>query len=132
RILAVAVKALKAGWQVNVHAIGDRGNREVLDQFERALQEVPKADHRFRIEHAQIINYADVPRFAKLGVIPSMQGSHATSDMYWAVKRLGPARITGAYPWRSLLNTGVIVPNGSDFPVESANPLVSFHSFFTR
>lgn len=132
-IRAIAVRALKAGLQVNVHAIGDRGNRLVLDAFEAALKEVPRADHRFRIEHAQILNYQDIPRFAELGVIPSMQGSHATSDMYWATDRLGYARAKfGGYVWRALLNTGVIIPNGSDFPVESANPLISFHSFFTR
>ena len=132
RIKSVAVRALKAGFQVNVHAIGDRANRIVLDQFEAALREVPTADHRFRIEHAQILRYQDIPRFAELDVIPSMQGSHQTSDMYWAPNRLGPARLGGAYAWRSLLNTGVIIPNGSDFPVEAVNPLISFHSFFTR
>jgi predicted amidohydrolase YtcJ len=132
RIKSVAVRALKAGFQVNVHAIGDRANRIVLDQFEAALREVPIADHRFRIEHAQILRYQDIPRFAELDVIPSMQGSHQTSDMYWAPNRLGPARLGGAYAWRSLLNTGVVIPNGSDFPVEAVNPLISFHSFFTR
>ena len=132
RIQSVAVRALKAGFQVNVHAIGDRANRIVLDQFEAALREVPTADHRFRIEHAQILRYQDIPRFAELDVIPSMQGSHQTSDMYWAPNRLGPARLGGAYAWRSLLNTGVVIPNGSDFPVEAVNPLISFHSFLTR
>jgi predicted amidohydrolase YtcJ len=132
RIKSVAVRALKAGFQVNVHAIGDRANRSVLDQFEAALQEVPTADHRFRIEHAQILRYQDIPRFAELDVIPSMQGSHQTGDMYWAPNRLGPARLGGAYAWRSLLNTGVVIPNGSDFPVEAVNPLISFHAFFTR
>ena len=132
RIRSVAVRALKAGFQVNVHAIGDRANRIVLDQFEAALREVPTADHRFRIEHAQILSYQDIPRFAELDVIPSMQGSHQTSDMYWAPNRLGTARLGGAYAWRSLLNTGVVIPNGSDFPVEAVNPLISFHSFFTR
>jgi len=132
RIKSVAVRALKAGFQVNVHAIGDRANRIVLDQFEAALREVPTADHRFRIEHAQILRYQDIPRFAELDVIPSMQGSHQTSDMYWVPNRLGWARAQGAYAWRSLLNTGVVIPNGSDFPVEAVNPLISFHSFFTR
>jgi len=132
RIRSVAVRALKAGFQVNVHAIGDRANRIVLDQFEAALREVPTADHRFRIEHAQILRYQDIPRFAELDVIPSMQGSHQTSDMYWVPNRLGWARAQGAYAWRSLLNTGVVIPNGSDFPVEAVNPLISFHSFFTR
>jgi hypothetical protein len=131
-IHSVAARALKAGWQVNVHAIGDRANRLTLDQFEMALKEVPRADHRFRVEHAQILHWDDIPRFAQLGVIPSMQGSHATSDMYWAVNRIGPTRALGAYAWRSLLNTGVVIPNGSDFPVESANPLISFHSFVSR
>jgi len=132
RIKSVAVRALRAGFQVNVHAIGDRANRIVLDQFEAALREVPTADHRFRIEHAQILSYQDIPRFAELDVIPSMQGSHQTSDMYWAPNRLGVARLGGAYAWRSLLNTGVIIPNGSDFPVEAVNPLISFHAFITR
>jgi len=132
RIKSVAVRALKAGFQVNVHAIGDRANRMVLDQFEAAFKEVPVADHRFRIEHAQILRYQDIPRFAELDVIPSMQGSHQTSDMYWVPNRLGWARSQGAYAWRSLLNTGVVIPNGSDFPVEAVNPLISFHSFFTR
>jgi predicted amidohydrolase YtcJ len=132
RIKRVAVRALRAGFQVNVHAIGDRANRIVLDQFEAALREVPTADHRFRIEHAQILSAPDIPRFAELDVIPSMQGSHQTSDMYWAPNRLGEARLSGAYAWRSLLNTGVIIPNGSDFPVEAVNPLISFHSFITR
>jgi hypothetical protein len=84
------------------------------------------------VEHAQILNYDDVSRFATLGVIPSMQASHQTSDMYWAGARLGAQRLLGAYAWRSLLNTGVVVPNGSDFPVEHVNPLISFHSAVSR
>jgi predicted amidohydrolase YtcJ len=132
RVKSVATKALGKGFQVNVHAIGDRANRVVLDEMEAALKEVPVADHRFRIEHAQILNFDDIPRFAKLGVIPSMQASHQTSDMYWAGNRLGPTRLLGAYAWRSLLNSGVIIPNGSDFPVEHVNPLISFHSSVAR
>ena len=132
RIRSVAARALRAGFQLNVHAIGDRANRIVLDQFEAALREVPVADHRFRIEHAQILHYQDIPRFAALDVIPSMQGSHQTSDMYWAPNRLGQGRLFGAYAWRSLLNTGVVIPNGSDFPVEAVNPIISFHSFVSR
>ncbi|HYD53889.1 MAG TPA: amidohydrolase, partial [Gemmatimonadaceae bacterium] len=128
----VATRALRAGFQVNAHAIGDRGNRVVLDAYEAALGAVPAADHRFRVEHAQVVTPADVPRFARLGVIPSMQAVHQTSDMYWAPNRLGPARVLGAYAWRSFLNTGVIVPNGSDFPVEEVNPLLSFHSAVSR
>lgn len=128
----VATRALKAGFQVNTHAIGDGGNRAVLDAYEAALAAAPTADHRFRIEHAQILHHADVPRFAKLGVIPSMQASHQTSDMYWIGSRLGVGRLLGAYPWRSLLNTGVVIPNGSDFPVEQVNPLISFHAAVSR
>ena len=132
RIHEIASKALKAGFQVNVHAIGDRANRTALDEFEQALKETPVAEHRFRIEHAQIIHPDDIPRFAELGVIPSMQASHQTSDMYWAANRLGPTRLLGAYAWRSLLNSGVVIPNGSDFPVEQVNPLISFHSAVSR
>jgi len=124
--------ALRKGFQVAVHAIGDRGNRIVLDAYDQALKAVPTADHRFRIEHAQIISPSDMPRFAALGVIPSMQASHQTSDMRWAETRLGPERIKGAYAWRTLLNTGVIIPDGSDFPVEEVNPLISFHSAVSR
>ena len=131
-IQEVATRALRAGFQVNTHAIGDRGNRLVLDAYEKALMAVPTADHRFRVEHAQIIHHDDIPRFAELGVIPSMQAVHQTSDMYWAGKRLGAERLFGAYAWRSLLNTGAVIPNGSDSPVESINPLFSFHSAVTR
>jgi hypothetical protein len=131
-IQEVATRALQAGFQVNTHAIGDRGNRVVLDAYEAALKAVPTADHRFRIEHAQILNFDDIPRFAALGVIPAMQASHQTSDMYWAETRLGAGRLLGAYAWRSLLNTGVVIPNGSDFPVEKVNPLISFHSAVSR
>ncbi len=131
-IRAVSTLALRRGFQVCTHAIGDRGNRLVLDAYEAALREVPVKDHRFRIEHAQIVDPADIPRFARLGVIPSMQASHQTSDMYWAKDRLGEKRLAGAYAWRSFLSTGVIVPNGSDFPVEMVNPLISFHSAVTR
>jgi hypothetical protein len=132
RVKDVAVRALRAGFQLNVHAIGDRGNRVVLDAFEQAFTEVPVADHRFRIEHAQILHHDDIPRFAKLDVIPSMQATHQTSDMYWAPNRLGYSRSLGGYVWRSLLNTGVIIPNGTDFPVEEVDPLKTFHSSVTR
>ena len=132
RIRRVGVEALRSGFQLNVHAIGDRANRTVLDEFEGALSERPTADHRFRIEHAQILHPDDIPRFAQLGVIPSMQASHQTSDMYWAGNRLGQQRLLGAYAWRSLLNSGVIIPNGSDLPVEKTNPLISFHASIAR
>jgi predicted amidohydrolase YtcJ len=128
----VAEIGLRSGFQVNTHAIGDRGNRVALDAFEAALKKIPTADHRFRVEHAQVISPEDIPRFAKLGVIPSMQASHQTSDMRWAEARVGPQRIRGAYAWRTLLNTGVVIPNGTDFPVEQVNPLITFHSSVTR
>ena len=132
RLQHVATEALKHGFQLNTHAIGDRGNRMVLDAYEAALKAVPSGDHRFRVEHAQIIHSEDIPRFAQLGVIPAMQSSHQTSDMYWAGNRLGQSRLLGSYAWRSLLNTGVVIPNGSDFPVELVNPLISFHAAFSR
>jgi hypothetical protein len=131
-VRAIAELALRRGFQVAVHAIGDRANRLVLDQFEAALRAVPVADHRFRIEHAQVLSPQDIPRFARLGVVPSMQATHQTSDMGWAEQRLGPERIRGAYAWRSLLDTGVVVPNGTDFPVEQVNPLLTFHAAVTR
>ena len=131
-IEAWAETGLQRGFQINVHAIGDRGNRIVLDAFEQALKKFPKADHRFRIEHAQVLSPQDIPRFAQLGVIPSMQATHQTSDMRWAEARVGPERIRGAYAWRSLLNTGVVIPNGTDFPVEEVNPLLTFHAAVTR
>lgn len=128
----VADLALRRGFQVATHAIGDRGNRVALDVYDSALRKNPVADHRFRIEHAQVISLADIPRFARLGVIPSMQASHQTSDMGWAEDRVGHERIKGAYAWRSLLDIGSIIPNGSDFPVEEVNPLLSFHAAVTR
>ncbi len=131
-IRGTAEMALKMGFQVNVHAIGDRGNRIALDAFDSALRKFPRADHRFRIEHAQTLSPSDIPRFAKLGVIPSMQSSHQTSDMGWIERRLGPERVKGAYAWRSLLETGVIIPNGTDAPVERVNPFITFHSAITR
>ena len=131
-VRAVAVQALRHGFQLCVHAIGDRANRETLDAYEWALGQVPTADHRFRIEHAQIIHRLDIPRFAQLGVIPSMQASHQTSDAPMAMNRLGWTRVQGAYAWRSLLATGVVIPNGTDTPVEPVNPLIGFHSAITR
>jgi predicted amidohydrolase YtcJ len=128
----VSVRALRAGFQVAIHAIGDRGNRIALDAYEAALKEVPKRDHRFRIEHVQVLSPADIPRFARLGVLPSMQTTHQTSDMPWVEARLGPERVKGAYAWRSLLATGVVIANGTDFPVERVNPLLTFHAAVTR
>jgi hypothetical protein len=131
-IREVADRALVAGFQINTHAIGDRGNRLVLDAYEAAFKARPTADHRFRIEHAQILHSDDIPRFAQLGVIPSMQASHQTSDMYWAGNRLGEGRLRGAYAWRSLLATNVVIPNGSDAPVEYVDPLISFKASVAR
>ena len=103
-----------------------------LDAYEAALRAVPTRDHRFRVEHAQILSAQDVPRFAKLGVIPSMQTTHQISDMGWAQARLGPKRILGAYAWRSLLETGVIIANGTDAPVEAVSTLRTFHAAISR
>lgn len=128
----VTQRALRAGFQVCTHAIGDRGNRLVLDAYEAALQAVPVRDHRLRVEHAQVLSPQDIPRFARLGVIPSMQATHATSDMPWAQDRLGPERIRGAYAWRSLLKTGTFIPNGTDAPVEPVSTLRTFHAAITR
>ena len=124
--------ALRAGFQVGTHAIGDRGNRVTLDVYQRALQEVPSADARLRIEHCQIVDLADIPRFASLKVIASMQPTHATSDMPWAAKRVGEARLAGAYAWRSFLDSGAVLAFGSDFPVESVNPLWGIYAAVTR
>ena len=125
-------RALKAGFQVCTHAIGDRGNRVVLDAYEAALRTATVRDHRFRIEHAQVLAPEDIPRFARLGVIPSMQSTHQISDMAWAQARLGPDRVRGAYAWRALLDTGVTIANGTDAPVEAVNSLRTFHAAITR
>ena len=120
--------AAARGFQVCVHAIGDRANTLVLDTFERVLGERPAARAlRLRVEHAQILAEGDIGRFARLGVTPSMQATHCTSDMPWAGERLGADRLRGAYAWRSLLATGVRIVGGSDFPVEDPNP---FHGIF--
>jgi hypothetical protein len=125
-------RALEAGFQVCTHAIGDRGNRVALDAYEKALRSHPTRDHRFRIEHCQVLDPQDIPRFATLGVVPSMQPTHATSDMYWAGKRLGAERLAGAYAWRWLIDEGNPLPLGSDFPVESANPMWGIYAAVTR
>lgn len=134
-IEAVARHALERGYQVCTHAIGDRGNREVLDAYERALRSRGLADSReprFRIEHAQLLSPRDIPRFAQLGIIASMQPTHCTSDMRWVEDRVGHARAEGAYAWASLLRTGATIAAGSDFPVESHNPFLGFHAAVTR
>ncbi|HEY0382589.1 MAG TPA: amidohydrolase, partial [Candidatus Elarobacter sp.] len=128
----VCERALRAGFQLCTHAIGDRGNRVVLDAYEAALRRVPARDHRLRIEHAQVLATADIPRFAQLGVIPSMQTTHQISDMAWAQSRLGPDRVHGAYAWRSLLDTGVTIANGTDAPIEAVDSRRTFHSAIAR
>ncbi|HTW85113.1 MAG TPA: amidohydrolase [Candidatus Sulfotelmatobacter sp.] len=132
RIDQVAHAALRAGFQVCTHAIGDRANRNVLDAYAAALRDVPTHDHRFRIEHAQVLAPEDIPRFAQLGILPSMQTTHQISDMGWAQERLGPDRVRGAYAWRSLLATGVIIANGTDAPVEVVDTRRTFHAAIAR
>ena len=125
-------KAFSSGFQVNAHAIGDLANRSVLDAIEAGLGEVPVSDHRSRIEHAQIVALEDIPRFAGLGVIASIQPTHCTSDMNMAEARLGGGRIKGAYAWRKFIDAGVRIAGGSDFPVESPNPLWGLYAAVTR
>lgn len=125
--------ALERGFQVATHAIGDRGNRLVLDLYERELARSPGSDRRPRIEHAQMLDRADIPRFARLGVIASMQSIHATSDRPWAADRIGMARVKeGAYAWRKLLARGARIANGTDAPVEPLDPIRNFHAAVTR
>ena len=125
-------EAIAHGFQVCTHAIGDRANNIVLNVYEHALAAADSRDRRLRVEHAQILHPDDIGRFAPLKVIPSMQPTHCTSDMYWAEARLGPERLRGAYAWRSLLATGVIIPCGSDFPVELPSPLLGIYAAVTR
>jgi hypothetical protein len=128
------LEASKAGFQTCIHAIGDRANREVLDVFERVQSEVPGARAlRMRNEHAQILDAQDIPRFARLNVIASMQSTHATSDMPWVPTRIGPERTAeGAYVWQKLMKSGVTLANGSDFPVEEPNPMLGIYAAITR
>jgi predicted amidohydrolase YtcJ len=137
KTLPVWEAALRSGIQVTTHAIGDRANRMTLDWYEEAFKAVPPAerkvkDPRWRIEHAQIIAPGDIPRFAQLGVIPSMQPSHAIGDLDFAPKRLGQDRLAGAYAWKSLIKAGSIIPGGSDAPVERGDPLVEFYAAVAR
>lgn len=125
--------ALAYGFQLNTHAIGDRGNREVMDLYEELLGDRLDEDLRWRIEHAQTLHPDEVPRFSELGVIASMQGVHATSDGPWVPQRLGEARAQRrAYVWRALLDADAIICNGTDVPVESISPIASFTSSVTR
>ena len=118
--------------QVATHAIGDRGNRIVLDTYEKVLGAHKDNDHRWRIEHSQVVSLQDIPRFAKLGVIASMQPTHATSDMGWAEQRVGPERILGAYAWQRFLHSGARLALGSDFPVEQVDPRLGLYAAVTR
>jgi predicted amidohydrolase YtcJ len=138
-LLAVAKHGVEKGYQVCTHAIGDRGNRETLDAYEAALSSpstsadrAPAVSRRFRVEHAQLLAPLDIPRFALLGIIPSMQPTHCTSDMRWVDARVGPERAKGAYAWASLLKTGAVIAAGSDFPVESHNPFLGLYAAVTR
>ncbi|MDX5406095.1 MAG: amidohydrolase [Chromatiaceae bacterium] len=123
---------IAAGFQTNVHAIGDLANRLVLDRFEQLVPAEQRAASRHRIEHAQIVSPKDIPRFAKLHVLPAMQAVHATSDKNMAGDRLGVARLRGAYAWRSFIDQGSIIVGGSDFPVELANAFHGIHASVTR
>ncbi|MBW8729403.1 MAG: amidohydrolase, partial [Inquilinus limosus] len=134
RFHALLAEALARGFQVNTHAIGDAANRFVLDEYERAFAGVPGGgrDRRFRVEHAQVLAPADVPRFKSLGVIPSVQPTHCTSDMRWAEARVGPVRIMGAYLWKTFLDQGVVLAGGSDAPVDSIAVLPGLYAAVTR
>jgi len=131
-IESIAERAFRAGFQVWVHAIGDRGNRIALDAFEAAGKAVPGRDRRPRIEHAQVVAIADRPRFAALGVIASIQPSFTTSDMPWAAARLSAARVGESYAWKSLEAAGARLAGGSDFPVESNDPRLGIYAAVTR
>jgi len=130
-------EALRKGIQVETHAIGDRANRTILDLYEEAFKAVPPNERkvrepRWRVEHAQILSPNDLPRFAKLGVIASMQPSHAISDFFFAPQRLGEKRLAGAYAWQSLIKSGAIVTAGSDAPVEKGEPMIEFYAAVAR
>lgn len=136
-LLPMFKDALKQGIQVQTHAIGDRTNRTILDLYEQAFNAVPQNQRkiqnpRWRVEHAQIVNPVDIPRFARLGVIPSMQPSHAIGDLHFAPARLGIKRLAGAYAWQSFIKSGVVVPSGSDAPVERGEPMIEFYAAVAR
>jgi predicted amidohydrolase YtcJ len=136
-LLPMFIEALRQGIQVETHAIGDRGNHTIIDLYEKAFNAVPAAqrkirDPRWRVEHAQIVNPVDIPRFAKLGVIPSMQPSHAIGDLHFAPSRLGINRLEGAYAWQSFIKSGSIIAGGSDAPVERGEPMIEFYAAVAR
>jgi predicted amidohydrolase YtcJ len=130
-------EALRKGIQIETHAIGDRANRLILDLYEKAMKAVPAdqrkiREPRWRVEHAQILSAQDIPRFSKLGVIASMQPSHAISDLFFAPSRLGKERLAGAYAWQTLLKSGAIICGGSDAPVERGEPMIEFYAAVAR
>lgn len=130
-------EALRKGIQVETHAIGDYANRFTLDEYEKALKAVPLAqrkirDPRWRDEHTQIVDPSDLPRYAKLGIIPSMQPSHAIGDLHFAPSRVGVDRLKGAYAWQTLIKSGAIIPGGSDAPVERGEPMIEFYAAVAR
>jgi predicted amidohydrolase YtcJ len=134
-VMKISREGLKYGFQVCSHAIGDRANKEILDRYEIAFNENSQkaTNHRYRIEHAQHLHPNDIPRFARLGVIPAMQAIHLSSDRAWAIDRLGEKRIKeGAYMWQTLLKSGAHIVNGTDVPVEPINPIASFYASVTR
>jgi hypothetical protein len=131
--LDLMARAYEAGLQICFHAIGDQANTFVLDWMEQTFKAAPaRRDARWRIEHAQIVRPVDIPRFAALGVIPSMQPSHAIGDLYFAPARLGAARLSGAYAWRALIDAGAIIAAGSDAPVEQGDPRIEFYAAVAR
>ncbi|HZS09896.1 MAG TPA: amidohydrolase [Blastocatellia bacterium] len=137
-LLPMFKEALRKGIQIETHAIGDRANRVILDLYERAFNEVPplersdRSDPRWRVEHAQIVHPDDIPRFAKLNIIPSMQPSHAIGDLHFAPSRLGLKRLEGAYAWQSFIKQGSIIAGGSDAPVERGEPMIEFYAAVAR
>jgi predicted amidohydrolase YtcJ len=125
-------KCVAGGWQIATHAIGDAANRAVLDAYAKVQRELAGTDRRLRIEHCQIVDVADIPRFAELGVVASMQPTHATSDMGWVPDRIGAARLPGAYAWRRFLDAKVALAFGSDFPVERTDVTHGLYAAVTR
>ncbi|MBL4853944.1 MAG: amidohydrolase [Robiginitomaculum sp.] len=137
KIMPILERSLRDGIQISTHAIGDRANRLVLDWYAEAFAKVPVAERKFsnprwRIEHAQILNMADLKRFSELGVIASMQPSHAIGDLHFAVNRLGVERLRGGYAWNSLIESGVKIAAGSDAPVERGDPRIEFYAAVAR
>ncbi|MDZ7772116.1 MAG: amidohydrolase [Balneolaceae bacterium] len=128
----MVMKVASAGWQMNVHAIGDRANRVILNAFEAARDSLGEQGLRHRVEHAQIVHPDDIPRFEELNIVASMQPTHATSDMNMAEDRIGADRMEGAYAWQTFLDQGTVIAAGSDFPVEHVNPFYGLYSAVTR